>query len=73
MYVYVGLGYMLFHTVQLFWHDPPYTIGAIVQDLTYRNVTSVSRTTAILVFLLFIWFVRLLALRPPLAYCASLG
>jgi hypothetical protein len=38
----------------------------------FRN-RAISVYSALLLLFFFIWSVRLLALRPPLAYCASLG
>jgi hypothetical protein len=50
-------------------HWLPYRLGIFV-PCEYRFL---KEYCAHGIFYLFIWFVRLLALRPFLAYCASLG
>jgi hypothetical protein len=44
----------------------------IIKELGLLH-TTVIYVIAIFIFYLFIWFVRLLALQPLLAYCSSLG
>jgi hypothetical protein len=58
-------------------------LSVVLRKIAYAQVSGLGRLEAILTFTLldfpsiitffFIWFVRQLALRPLLAYCASLG
>jgi hypothetical protein len=48
----------------------PYVLNL---DTSWRYVVSYMPVPSLYLSIFFIWFVRLLALRPLLAYCASLG